>query len=442
MQANLSLAVIGKHISDKQKEMLPNNSTILSSVLLCSDLRGQIENPDFYFNDFDKKKHQYLDLVLLTHGWRKYIWKEKVASTDLAMNYNYENGFNFTGTSQIQNKRPKPNSKVSLRLGAGNLYSHETDTDEKGRFSFQNIHFSDSTKLTFQAYKQKDRRNTIIHLDDYNYNAPRTSPHKQYLDKKKDTKINDIAIQAEKIKEIQELLATKNNKVLDEVTVKAKRNKKDEHFRLYGTADQVIKVDKKYAGHNDIFEIIRRNLPMAVFFGHCPNIRVVLRARKVPRRYATYMLDGFFVEVGEICSVPPAIVDKIEILSSSKAAILGDVAKNGVIAVYTKQKQDIRWDYAPIETTSIRPQGYYRSREFYSPNYEVAQEQFEGADYRNTIHWEPFVTTGEDGKAELSFFNSDDPGKYNITIEGLGLNGGLGKAETNYTVKPDNISNN
>lgn len=95
----------------------------------------------------------------------------------------------------------------------------------------------------------------------------------------------------------------------------------------------------------------------------------------------------------------------------------------------------------PIGIHRVNPNGYYRSREFYSPNYDTAQQQFEGPDYRNTIYWEPMITTNKEGLADVVFFNSDDPGNFNIKVEGVGLNGGLGNTETIFNVKNYDLIN-
>jgi hypothetical protein len=67
-KGNLSLAVT---------EQLPNQKNpvwqenILTKLLLTSDLKGKIENPMYYFNPANNDAASALDLVMLTHGWRR-----------------------------------------------------------------------------------------------------------------------------------------------------------------------------------------------------------------------------------------------------------------------------------------------------------------------------------------------------------------------------------
>jgi hypothetical protein len=48
------------------------------------------------------------------------------------------------------------------------------------------------------------------------------------------------------------------------------------------------------------------------------------------------------------------------------------------------------------------------------------------ADLRSTIHWEPNIMTGPDGKARISFYSADLPGNYTYIFEGTDMEGGLG----------------
>jgi len=63
-------------------EQYPQN--ILSYLLLDSELKGTIPNPSFFFKDDSVATKAKLDLLMLTHGWRKYNWNtfnEKLPST-------------------------------------------------------------------------------------------------------------------------------------------------------------------------------------------------------------------------------------------------------------------------------------------------------------------------------------------------------------------------
>src|SRR5690606_11803097 len=54
---------------------------------------------------------------------------------------------------------------------------------------------------------------------------------------------------------------------------------------------------------------------------------------------------------------------------------------------------------------------------------------------RITIHWEANIITDENGKATFDFYTSDEAGQYLLTVEGLDLNGRLGRKTLTLDVK-------
>ncbi|HEV7622094.1 MAG TPA: hypothetical protein VGO09_10180, partial [Flavisolibacter sp.] len=49
---------------------------IISHLLLSSDIKGDIYNPAYYFSNNSDSLVQNLDLVMLTHGWRRFKWED------------------------------------------------------------------------------------------------------------------------------------------------------------------------------------------------------------------------------------------------------------------------------------------------------------------------------------------------------------------------------
>lgn len=72
VQGVFSLAVVDEKnltvADDKQ-----NN--ILSQLLLTADIKGVVQEPNFYFDPSESKADIALDYVLLTHGWRRFEWQ-------------------------------------------------------------------------------------------------------------------------------------------------------------------------------------------------------------------------------------------------------------------------------------------------------------------------------------------------------------------------------
>lgn len=69
--AHLGLSVYDRLYQNKQ-----DSKTIESHYYLSTQLKGNIYNPAYYFNEKNKDHKQALNLLLLTQGWRNYVWNE------------------------------------------------------------------------------------------------------------------------------------------------------------------------------------------------------------------------------------------------------------------------------------------------------------------------------------------------------------------------------
>ena len=78
MPAHLSLAVVDDKLLSFADD---KSSNMLSSLMLENDLKTNVEEPQFYFNDKEAKADEALDYLLMTDGWRRFTW-EKVINED------------------------------------------------------------------------------------------------------------------------------------------------------------------------------------------------------------------------------------------------------------------------------------------------------------------------------------------------------------------------
>src|SRR5690606_27629154 len=72
IKANTSILVINK---EQLGTLQQKRDNILSYFLLSSELKGNIESPGYYFNGNQNKRND-LDALMLTQGWRKYIYQK------------------------------------------------------------------------------------------------------------------------------------------------------------------------------------------------------------------------------------------------------------------------------------------------------------------------------------------------------------------------------
>ena len=68
-------------------------------------------------------------------------------------------------------------------------------------------------------------------------------------------------------------------------------------------------------------------------------------------------------------------------------------------------------------------EGYSGAREFYSPDYSALPPE---PDYRRTLYWNPNVTTDENGKARIQFYNNSRSRFFSISAETVTQQGVIG----------------
>ena len=155
---------------------------------------------------------------------------------------------------------------------------------------------------------------------------------------------------------------------------------------------------------------------------------------------AQIIIDGMYVEGDFINSISIQDVESIEILKSiANTAIYGSRGGGGVIIINTKRGKSgyVSNTYAPGIVT-YSPIGLFKPKEFYVPNYDNPKINNEVADLRTIVYWNPNIVTDSTGNAEVEFFNADGTGNYKVVLEGMDLNGHIGRKVIRYQVNPKN----
>ncbi|RYG16199.1 MAG: hypothetical protein EOO07_13775, partial [Chitinophagaceae bacterium] len=88
--------------------------TILSNLLLSSDLKGYIEKPNYYFHGINEGKEKQLDHLLLTQGWRRFVWEEIRSEKIINLDYRIEKTIEVSGKIANEFGKPKADARISL----------------------------------------------------------------------------------------------------------------------------------------------------------------------------------------------------------------------------------------------------------------------------------------------------------------------------------------
>lgn len=412
-----------------------SETSILSQLLLSSDLKGYIEKPNYYFLHHDAKTQADLDVLMLTQGYRRFEWKQILSGETPPVIYQPERTLQISGRVHTHNGKPVARGKVTLFTSMGGPFIIDTLTDEQGRFAFKDLIFKDSVKFVIQARTDKNKKDVEIDLDNVARQIVTANRNAADVEINVSSRILPY-LQSSKEYYNQQLRAGvgNHNILLKEVVITEKKKKLENSSNLNGAgnADQVI-------GH-EVFDNMG-----------CPDIATCLQGRLlgvifrngVP--YSTrgggpmqIILDGIYVDSDMFRDINPYDIASIEVLrSGTYTAIYGSRGGSGVIVINTKRGNG---DYSAVHVytpgvITYSPKGYYNARVFYSPQYDDPKVNTALADARTTIYWKPNIVTGKDGRSTIEYFNAGSKGTYRVVVEGIDTEGHIGHKVFRYEVQ-------
>jgi len=309
VQGNFSLTVYNE---DKLTANENAESTILSNLLLTSDLKGYVEEPDYYFSYPSAQTNADLDVLLLTQGYRRFEWKEVIDDSFPKITYQPEKGLSISGTLTTEKGKPLAKARLNVLATAAKTLI-DTTADEHGRFVINNVEFTDSTKLVVEARTANDGKNVIISLDN-NRTVPAISKN-VVLDVSPSLVAplfsmvtdNKVVGNADTTRIAAGIIAgnTKPAKALKEVTIKSSQPDKPDKSNLYGSKppEKIISGDKmrEYAMTKMGIETQVPNVSVDLYgkiFDMDPRTKkvpmpIVLDDRPLPVRELNFDIDNY-----------------------------------------------------------------------------------------------------------------------------------------------------
>jgi TonB-dependent SusC/RagA subfamily outer membrane receptor len=408
IQGSYSFAVV-------KDSRLTETRSIISEMLLASDLKGHIERPGFYFDNYNTEKAALLDNLMLTQGWRRFDWSTVKVNKRLPTEYQVEKGIEISGKI-TREFFGLPLSDIRVTLTILNEFNdvYTTRSGPKGYFSFKNLNYADTVSVKLEAVRNNGKKNLVIvldtkdpsHLEDMHYLTD------QYLRKPGEEGRWVTEKTPEEIEKENDPFYEENNR----------------YHRIHQEPNDVIEVDETMENYSSVAQIIQGRVPGVMVNGN--NITI----RGINSFYGgtdpLFLVDGIPVDKGFALGMNPNDIDRIEILKGPDAAIYGSRGANGVIAIYTR-----RGKFMLKGVLDFQMLGYYDGKEYYSPKYEVEGRDEQFNDERTTLYWEPSLETGPDGKTTLDFYTSDLEGSYSIIIEGTDKAGNFSTGNAGFEIR-------
>ena len=421
-------------VRDVGREVPTNyRSDMTANLLLESDVRGYIEDVDYYIESTDADHRLAADLLMLVQGWRRYAWQEQTGIEPFEAKHKVEEGILVKGQVldyKITGSQLKAGSEVSVWIYSDFGTSHNTTkTDSLGQFSFlskDEITGTAEMVLRTRGADSKGRmkdRSYLVELD-----REFSPPGRLY--RSEDTCfVDSAAIIYESIVEnpvvegdtVSYLLPdTVEAHQLEEVEIKARRKHYGFPQIVYDVAresDRLFDSGEHRDMPDDIHEFLMRINPL---------FRESARGFAYKSKGVVILEDPYKQPYNSIDDI-----DSIEILENylPPDALRSwdgeplDLYRNVYVVLHLKPWNEQRREKKGYRRTTI--QGYSVAKHFFEVDYSKGHLPDE-RDYRRTLYWNPDLATDSLGRAQITFYNNSTATRLRVDAATLSPDGVIG----------------
>lgn len=455
LQSDFSISV-----RDADTEMGPDYHTMQTDMLLASEIKGYVNDPDYYFIDNSAERSQALDLLLMVQGWRRYSWSQMAGTEPTEITQPAEDGLtlfgNITKTQEAKSvlkKQGRVNINFLLERDKGtNIFYVETDSSGNYALRIPNFYGDASSVITITNNKSKRIYSDLIINRNFSP-APRSYEPIELADTRDiDLWRKNDTDKAPRLFDWQDTIPNlfKDDQKLHMVSIKAKKPTLGyippiEQRRLIGENatkqfaayyyDIPAELDKyldKGEAVPDLFEWLSTVNPQYNYqFGtyHGKGIALIVDVDRRQEGRAPSTLEDMLMH--RFRSL--VVIEDIERGNELIRTLLGPQydAHGGIIEytparygaiifAFTAQNEP---PYYKRGTRWATIHGYSRCDDFYSPDYRTDIPPTP-LDHRRTLYWNPSLTTDKDGKASIILYsNARQDQRLNIEVEGIAVSG-------------------
>jgi hypothetical protein len=426
---NVSLAVVNENLIQNTSQY-PRN--ISSWFLLESDVRGNVEDPSYYFDPSNPKRLSDLDLLLRTQGWRDFGWKYDKEY------FPPENGFKISGRlRKYYTNKPIAGSRVSVGIFGGNsTFVTSVPVDSSGKFKLSGIELTGEARLIVSGIDQKDRMKGILILDSVTYKPERVPDS-----------LNSVSVLAEnfnnRVKSYYKINESISKKYklsdtigLGEVNIISHRPidlqiEKIERSRAkYGTPEGELIITEQLQSYKNIPELIKGRFAGVEVLGTEPDYIILIRKTPILQGRSSkpgsnqgnplILIDGNHANFEDLKNMPVNFIERIDVLKSAGAtSIFGMEGFDGVINLITRTGGSAAFKTLVEYSANIRISGYHTARIFYSPTHSADSNSDYKPDLRSTLLWKPDINLRDNKGVMINYFNGDNSSRVRVIAEGI-----------------------
>ena len=382
-------------------ESVPEN--MLSYCMLSTEIKGNIHNPVYYFNEENKGRLLLLDLLLLTQGWRRYVWKREGSLSNLHTFLSDE----ITGRQIVGKKRKQKeiiNVRQLLQVSGPNAASQFVMTDSFGQFTIlpEQMMALRGGYVYVKPMLDKDEYKPKIFFDSDFAQADSLRSYCKFYQPYKDIAL----LHTDMLPMNNPVMSQDSSILLSEVTVT-------------GIKSRVFR-DKMMGRLDSLAQMRTNSAYLCTSCNYLINYELDYNAHhnqlgRCPAKGREQPVNGEKYEIAKFKYAQ----DGTHFIVEDRRTVIYQ------LPMYTEEEL--------LRMNNIfRTKGYYSKREFYQPNEVDMQSSI--PDARNVLLWVPDIITDEQGCAEINFFCSDINTGFIGVIEGTDGTGNIGSSHCKFRV--------
>jgi hypothetical protein len=420
--ANLSVSITDAGIE------ADSSSSIITHFLLTGDLKGYVHNPSYYFSSKADSVINNLDLVMLTHGWRRFKWEDITKGKLPEIQQPRDTSYLSLSGKVYGVTKSQLSGKESIFLFLTQKDSATqtvlTPINRDGTFKEPDFIFFDTLKVYYQLksklFSSAEAKFMTERLSTPNY----LSASKNFIKFKPTSDTSGFYRHTLLAAELVRLQRMQKGKLMENIIVTAKSKpllkQMDEKYTkgLFSGGDGYqfdLANDPMALGQMNVFNYLQGKVaglqinstgstPTLSWRGGSPQL----------------FLDEMPIDAEFLNTIP---VSDIAFVKVFRPPFMGGFnGSGGAIAVYTRKGDDTRSKPGGLNTNTII--GYTPIREFYSPNYSRFDKRNEQPDVRTTLYWNPLLLVNPNSTSvQLQFYNNDVSKSFRVVIEGISKEG-------------------
>ena len=429
--SNFSVAVTDMGIVENCEK-----TTMQSYMLLKSEIKGYIENIDWYFNDsipLSVRMHK-ADMLMQTQGWRYYDTEKIFQGKNEVPNFGRE--YRQTLFGKVVNPVGLT-KKATVSFLAPSINFKAMGQIDSGYFVLKDVDFPENTRFIVSAVGKNGRSTSHMPVLRDDYYAP------DYIYPIKPGKVKYSPIYSKVVEsiyyngeDVDHAMAFELNPVVVTSQLITPKNSPSPipNYPINKSWYRDTSDMKPYVKHYDLETFLRDNFyGLRVQMGGARPLLVaraitthtVKRAAGPPTALVQIYVNGMSMEPAEfsdfyLYNLKLSDIESLIFVQGLSAAPfqqnIGALYPSPVLMIRTKpyREKDI-----PYNVTSANPLGWQKPAKFYSPKYDTPESKKSKVDdNRITLYWNPAVKLDENGEATISFYTSDSDTQYRIEVEG------------------------